>query len=161
VSDDGDGAGGLVLLVVIGVALAGGTWYMHQGQQDAVREHEPVEATVLSTSIDRTDEGADDDREVTFSPVVAYEYEVDGETYRSTTVRPAGMEKAYDGEREARAFLAEYEPGQQVTAYYDPAAPDEAFLVRETTGGLLRFTAVGALAAVLGVGGLLVRALGL
>ena len=141
---------GIVMAIVIGLGFAGGGLYMYQGQQEAIQEHEPVDATVVDTNVERevTDDGDDAD-EISYYARITYEYTVDGQTYTSTNVRPAGIEKGYNDRDGAENFLADYQEGQQVTAYYDPQAPDEAFLVRETSKGVLAFAGIGGLVALL------------
>ena len=61
----------------------------------AVQENQPTGATVQSTDIDIN---TDDDGDTSYSPVVTYEYTVDGQTYTQDNVFPGGFQR-YDGSR--------------------------------------------------------------
>jgi hypothetical protein len=61
-----------------------------------------------------------------WAPNVEYEYEVNGQTHRSTTIRY--FMPAYYQQAEARAVQSEYPQGAQMKAAYDPANPGRSVL---------------------------------
>ncbi len=89
----------------------------------------PIEATVVATSVDarRTGRGG-----VSYVPHVRYRYKVGEAIYESerTTVLDLASTRGW-----AEGVAARFHPGQTVTARYDPAHPEQAFLL-ETAGGL-------------------------
>jgi hypothetical protein len=68
--------------------------------------------------------------DVRFAPRIAYEYAVDGRTYRSEQITFAGAfwTLAPQG---AAAKVARYPAGKDVTVYYNPRRPAESVLERE------------------------------
>ncbi|SDE77828.1 DUF3592 domain-containing protein [Halorientalis regularis] len=89
--------------------------------------HDRVQATVVETGI----EEFDDDEE--YRPVVVYEYEIDGETYRSDNFYPGSTYPPYT-EAKARDRISGYESGETVTMFVDLDDPDRAFLERQPLG---------------------------
>ena len=63
-----------------------------------------------------------------YSPSVRYSYEVNGRQYTSNGVFPLGTES---GTREwASGIIDRFKAGMTCTAWYDPASPGDAFIVR-------------------------------
>ena len=85
--------------------------------------YRPVEATVLDT---RVEEHSDSDGS-TYEPVVTYRYYVNDRPYTASRVTPLKMSRSG---RWAYRVIAKYHTGATYTAYYDPAEPSEAFLMR-------------------------------
>ena len=85
--------------------------------------YRPVEATVLGT---RVEEHSDSDGS-TYEPVVEYRYYVNDRPYTATRVTPLKMSRSG---RWAHRVIAKYRTGATYMAYYDPADPSEAFLMR-------------------------------
>ena len=85
--------------------------------------YRPVEATVLGT---RVEEHSDSDGS-TYEPVVEYRYYVNDRPYTATRVTPLEMSRSG---RWAHRVIGKYHTGSTYTAYYDPADPSEAFLMR-------------------------------
>jgi len=69
-----------------------------------------------------------------WAPNIEYEYEVNGQTHRSTTIRY--FMPAYYQQAEARAVQAEYPQGTQTKAAYDPANPGRSVLEPGVPSGL-------------------------
>ncbi len=74
-------------------------------------------------------------REVTmYTPVVEYEYNVNGEIYTSSRV------SFFDGSStarfDARGVVDKYPQGKVVSAYYDPDNPQNSVLETEETGNI-------------------------
>lgn len=66
-------------------------------------------------------------------PRIEYEYQVNGETYRSNRVRLGTLAQTV---REATQTVAQYPPGTRLNVYYDPAQPQRACLERPRGGSL-------------------------
>lgn len=115
-----------------------------------LREHKrlttwlPVEATVLSKSVDRHS----DSDGTTYSPIVVYRYNVNDRQYTSSSVLPTKESRSGGW---ARNIVAEYEPNRTYTAWYNPADPAQAFLRRSRSIVAAIFTAIGALLVVVAV----------
>ena len=65
-----------------------------------------------------------------FAPQIAYEYVVDGRTYRSEHVAFGKVFWSL-APRRAAAKVARYPAGAQVTVYFNPQRPEEAVLERD------------------------------
>jgi hypothetical protein len=91
---------------------------------------ETVDATVVSTSIERVHErrGTDD-----YSPKATFNYSYEGETYTSSHMYPGGVSHEFETEEDARAQLEGYEQGATVTAYVPTDAPGDAFLKHQSS----------------------------
>jgi len=128
-----NGFGGSFAALWIGMSLlflAIGGYFVYE-QEVALREHEPTEATVVGTDIERdVDRNVGEPDDVTYTPKVRYRYEVDGETHTSTNVFPGGTPGR--GDRGwAEEITSDYGAGDEVTVYYDPDEPGEAYLVQK------------------------------
>jgi len=139
----------LLLFVAVFVLFAGMPVVDHNS---SVQHNKANTATVQGTDIDeRTN---DDERE--YSPVVVYEYTVNGEQYESSNVYP-GQFTRWHGSRSAAAdVVSEYTAGQQVTVQYNPNNPEEAYLQNNGWPSGWYFAAGGAVVVLLG-GGYFIR----
>jgi hypothetical protein len=112
--------------IVVGLAMVAFGGQTLVAQQQAVSTYEPVDATVLSSevSVHRNAQGT------MYSAAITYRYTVDGRTYESSDVRPGpgGWRK---GEEWARRVVRNHPEGATVTAYHDPDAPGESYLVED------------------------------
>jgi hypothetical protein len=61
---------------------------------------------------------------------VLYEYEVRGQMYQSSQLRPGDRFLMSHAERKNYDIVEQYPAGATVTVYYDPANPDESALER-------------------------------
>ena len=92
-------------------------------EQHRLSVFRPVQATVLST---RVDEHSDSDGS-TYEPVVVYRYRVGDRSYTASRVTP--LEESRSGSWASRV-AGRYEVGSTYTAFYDPANPADAYLLR-------------------------------
>lgn len=124
-------------------------------QFNASRDWPSVSAEVISAEIDTSSRRTSKTSHSTsYTPRIVYRYTVNGQTY--TSERAAF---AYKNSRStAQDFVKRFHPGAQVSAFYDPANPSEAVLVREGSRLLWVFIAFGSVFAAIG-GGLLIRLL--
>lgn len=144
---------GALLLVLIGLAMAGGGGYKWLEQGERIDSYESTEATVLSSEIAEHLSSSGEGTSRTYSPEITYEYTVDGRTYEGSNVLP-GSGETRKGENWARGIVENHPEGETVTAYYDPQNPSNAFLVENRermylfvagVGGLLALGSLGAL----------------
>lgn len=84
----------------------------------------PVTATVAGgeVTVNRDSDGD------TYTPVVHFTYRVGGVEHTAHTPQPLEISGDHGS---AQRVVARFTPGQQVTAWYNPAAPGEAYLIRE------------------------------
>ncbi len=80
-------------------------------------------------------------------PRIEYEYQTDGQIYRSDKVRLGTWSLSV---RDAAQVIKDYAPGAPVTVYYDPADPQHAVLDR-TGGGEWGGILLGLISAAVGV----------
>lgn len=113
-----------LLFLAIGV-------YIVYKQERALRSYEPTEATVVETDIDTDRSSAGSrPRKVVYQPVVEYRYHVDGKAYTTGNVYPGGTSSGDDRDS-AESVISDYRQGETVTAHYDPANPDDAYLMKQ------------------------------
>lgn len=114
------------VLALLGIALvwSGARQYRHQ--RGAVRRAQTASGTIEATGVDRIEDGS----QVAYVPRVEYEYLTPTRRRRSEQLYPGASRytKLFDSESAAEAALAGYEPGDSTLVYYDPEAPDHAFL---------------------------------
>lgn len=144
-------------MLVVGLAITGFGTYDYLNQSEAMSDAVAVDATVTGTEVDSVSQrrGGPD-----YRPVVTYEYTYDGASYTSRNRYPATFEPDYETRSAAEAELQGYERGEPVTAYVNPDAPSEAFLVKETSSGPLKLAGIGGVIVVVG-GVSILRGLGL
>lgn len=115
----------LAILVVIGGAVAGYGVMTYQDQQAAIDRAEPVDGVIVESSFT---EGTDSDGDRVFHVTIEFEYEYDGELYRSDRKQPGEGFSSEDTRAEANSVLESYPEGETVTVHVDPEQPDEGFL---------------------------------
>lgn len=150
---DKKGVGGVVVLLFLSVfgAFFVGAVFQHQV---AVQENTgTATATVTSTDIDVQ---TDDDGDKSYSPVVVYEYTVEGETYENDNVFPGGFQRSRGSRSWAEGIVAEYAVGSEATINYNPDDPSRAYLRNDGLPSLWIGGIAYAVVALLG-GGWLVR----
>lgn len=147
----GIGTVGTLLFLGIFAGLSGfGPAFEHNV---AVQEYEPTTATIQSTDIDvRTDSDGDEH----YNPVIEYEYTVDGEQYEQDNTFPGRFTRDRQSESWAQDIVDQYEPGEEVTVYYDPSAPQNAYLRNDGLPGGW-FVAVGFVPVAIAGGVYLIR----
>ncbi len=125
----------------------------------SVQKNQDVPAEVVSVEVDQRM----NDDEIEYTPVVVYRYTVDGESYTSDNVHPGGFVRWYGSRSTAESMVDRYEEGsdvrrdgEPVVAYYNPSAPDEAYLYDPGWPGGWWIAVVYSLLAVVG-GGYLAR----
>lgn len=143
---------GILVFLAIGGGLVYGGLYL-QGQMPSGEATEATDATVLES--DFTQRGSGSERE--FKIRVTYEYEVDGETYRSSNVKAGEASYTVDTRQSARELLDEqWADGATIEAQVDPDDPETAYLVGYRRGDRLERTLIHY--GLVGVGGLMILA---
>jgi hypothetical protein len=94
-----------------------------------------------------------------YSPQVAYTYSILGQQYTSNQVI-IGARQWYASRAKAEALLT-YQPGQQVTVYYNPDNPAQAILEVGATRGTWGTLTIGAVFTILGTIVLIISASGM
>ena len=150
-----------VVLAVVGLGLVA-VGLRRMGQASRSRRWPTVQGTVVSAIVksrqvpatpdpgEDAEEAAARAPQTVYRPEVTYTYEVDGRRLTGTTLNLEGLELS--NEERVRAHAARYAPGQSVTVYYDPAAPERAVLepgvhagswLMPAMGGIFLFVAGG------------------
>jgi hypothetical protein len=127
--------GFLGIFVAIGIGLFGLEVYR-------VATWQPVSARVLSVGIREVphDDGS------TYAPVVQYQYVINRQWYVSDRVLPINMSSSRGW---AERMRDRFRPGEQITAYVNPAKPSSAYLLREVSLAPLLFVGLPLLVAAL------------
>ena len=121
--------GGVLLLLPLLLLPLIVLWFAGRGvleEHSRLERYRSVPAVVLGTTIEQLP-GKAAHRGPTFVPRVVYRYVVDGRVYLGQQVSPREVGGT---EGWARRHAAEYHAGQHLSAYYDPVAPERAFLDR-------------------------------
>ncbi|MFC7056891.1 DUF3592 domain-containing protein [Halovenus salina] len=142
-SGSGGRAGFLVVLalVVVGGGLATVGWVDYARTNEIVASAEETEVTVLESSLSESG-GPAEDRSYTVT--IVYEYEVDGQTYQSSSVRPGLSDRSYSQRRRAQTLADKYPVGERRTGYVHPNEPDQSYLEQPSRADRLRDNALNA-----------------
>ena len=124
---------------------------------EATKSWTPTTARIISAEVQ---ENIDTVREsnggrrtrYTYTPIVRYEYDVEGRTYQGHRVKADNYSGSQTG---AYNTVNRYPVGAEVTAYVDPANPSQAVLEQgaDSTGVYL-FGGIGSLFGLVGLGAL-------
>ncbi len=104
-------------LIFVGIG-AYGVWDQHH----KITTYQPVTAKVRSTRV-----AEHRGKSTTYSPEVMYRYKVGDVAYTSHNVLPFSESAGYAW---AQEIISHYHPCQSTEAYYDPAKPGNAFLLK-------------------------------
>jgi hypothetical protein len=116
-------------LFIVGFALIfiGVGCYLAYLQSHALQTYLPVPATILSREIKSSH---DSHGSTTYAPSASYRYTINGQSYECSQVSVTKVSSSY---RWASEQLAKLPGGPNVTAYYNPAKPGRAFLLRDAS----------------------------
>lgn len=135
-----EGIGEILIVVLIFAGFVGGLGYIWMQQDEQIENFESIETTVLASDVVKRTGGSDEGGP-TYRPDITYEYSVNGQTYENSNVfpGPGGEAKggSQDGEEWAEDIVSDHPKGKQVTAYYNPENPSEAFLLENRNWGVL------------------------
>lgn len=93
----------------------------------------------------------------TFTPVVKYQYSVQGVEHTGSRIAFGAMNQSQNA---AHAVVARYPVGASVTVHYNPEKPGEAVLETRASGGTA-LAVLGGLFLLVGVGSIVMLAVGL
>ena len=117
---------------------------------------ERIDATIVHSAV-RSSTSKDTDGRVGFSnnttthtPDVRFRYVVSGEQYESEQLYPTIIGRSYASQSAAAEVLAPFPVNAKVRAYVDPAHPQHAFLINESSNGPVVFLVLGILMPLLG-----------
>lgn len=124
---------GVVCSVVIPILILGGIGYfLYKRNQQSVMARQIAQSwasttgKVLMSSVQSSHSG---NSHSTY-PVVVYQYEVNGQTHQSQTIKAGEQYLKVRVMGQAHATVARYPIGANVTVYYNPANPAESALER-------------------------------
>lgn len=135
------------IILLIGVAVLSWGTYAYVQDTAVLNERVEVTAEVTSTSVKGVDALRGGEQYV---PMATFEYSFRGMDHSSNNLFPGSSPPRYQDRAAAESRLAPFPVGEAVTAYVDPAAPGEAFLVDGRSGQATRYLAFGAFLALIG-----------
>jgi len=146
---------GLIVCVLLGVAMIGG------GAAGLVSDQRALaEAQAWPSTDGRIEESRISPHWVSgrrshyeYDPIVAYAYDVDGQTWRNDDIALSGSFRSRSRST-AENVLLDYPLGAKIRVYYSPADPQHSALRVETESGIWYFLMVIG-AVVLGLAGFL------
>ena len=114
------------ILSVAGTALSWSAVRQYRRQRGAVERAQEASGTIEHVGVERVANGT----QSAYVPTVEYEYLTATQRRRGDRLYPGASQytRLFHSESAAEAALAGYEPGGSTTVYYDPEAPDHAFL---------------------------------
>lgn len=137
-----------VLILVVGIGVAGYGGYSYVQQSDAIANTVEVDATITETDVRTVQQR----RSRSFVPEVTFEYRYQGASYTSSNVFPAGSAPRFNNRANAEDVLDNYGTGTTVTAYVNPDSPDSAFLENRRSNRPVRLAAIGGIVALAAAG---------
>jgi hypothetical protein len=149
---------GAVVIIVIGVAMAGFGGYNYQQTQSDLNNAVEAEGSIENVDItrdvtrrDRDDDGIKEE-EVSWTPNVEYTYTYQGQQYTSDSIRPGVAGESFDSRPAAVDVTEQFSAGQSVTVYVNSEEPSRAFLIKDSSFLLeYAFMGIGGLAVLLGL----------
>ena len=119
----------IILLMVLFIVTVTSSIFLHafgeaQHQHRAIQTYVQVDAKVLSSKV-TSYRGSKSG--VHYIPKITYEYKVNGASYQSSELKAVYVWGDQDW---ANEVVALYPPGRTCHAFYNPAKPDEAILLR-------------------------------
>jgi hypothetical protein len=114
----------------------------------AVQNNQATDATIVGTSIQQNTGAGNEER---YSPVITYEYEVNGQTYRNDNTFPGAFQR-WNSEGYAEHIAYQYRDREKTEVYYNPAKPSNAYVINDGKPGNWYFGALFT-ALVAGIGG--------
>lgn len=136
----------VVLSLLLGGAILVYGGYMFAIQSPSLDSTEQVDATIISTSVDRTS-----GPNPTFVPNATYTFTYEGETYTASGMYPGEYPREFDTKREARNRLSAVEPGEIVTVFIPNNSPNAAYIRRSRGSRPIYLMGIGGIILVLGL----------
>jgi Protein of unknown function (DUF3592) len=127
------GIAGAMCAMVVPVAVLGGIGiyvYRRRRMRDAVREAAQSWPSTMGVVVASTIRVTRTHRSRSETPVVAYQYQVDGQPYVGKVVKAGEQFFSARLHGDAQRTVDRYPVGAQVTVFYDPANPADSVLER-------------------------------
>jgi hypothetical protein len=125
--------GGGLCAVILPILILGGIgYYLYRRNQQSTAYWQAAQSwpsttgLVLGSTIKVTRSA----RSRSETPVVVYEYEVNGRSYKEHSIKAGDQFMRIQVFGEAMATISRYPVGKKVTVYYDPANPARSALER-------------------------------
>ncbi|HCK67113.1 MAG TPA: hypothetical protein DHW49_12690 [Anaerolineae bacterium] len=126
---------GSACAIILPILIIGGIgYYLYKRNQQSMAQRQDAQqnwssttATILMSSV-QTSHSSTGGSSV--YPVIVYQYEVNGKTYQSQTVRVGDKFLKVNIPSQAQKTVDKYPIGAKVTVYYDPNNPAECALER-------------------------------
>lgn len=125
---------GAACAVILPILIIGGVgYYLYKRNQQSSAQRQSAQnwasttGTVLMSSVQSSHSGSGGHSTY---PVIVYQYQVNGKTYQSQTLRAGDKYLKVNVSWQAQETVDKYPIGKQVTVYYDPNNPAECALER-------------------------------
>ncbi len=127
----GSGTQSVGFLIILGLVVVGGGlvtigWVDYVRTNEVVTNAEQTEVTILESSVSEPDGSSSDNDE--YRITIRYEYEIDGQRYKSSSVNPGISDRSYSQRWRAQAIVDKYPVGETRTGYVHSAEPNRAYL---------------------------------
>jgi hypothetical protein len=91
---------------------------------------QPIPARILDSRVEESESGSGEDYSVSYSPIITYEYQTMGQSYRGNLIAFGSEGIGYGSRKKAEKVIARHPTGTPVTVYYNPADPSQSVLER-------------------------------
>lgn len=125
---------GTACAVIIPILIIGGIgYYLYKRNQQSMEQRQDSQhwasttGTILMSSVQTSHSSSGG---ASIYPVIVYQYDVNGKTYQSQTVRVGDKYLKVTIPGQAQKTVDKYPIGSKVTVYYDPNNPAECALER-------------------------------
>lgn len=125
---------GSACAIILPILIIGGIgYYLYKRNQQSMAQRQDAQnwasatGTIMMSSVQSSRSGTGG---YSTHPVVVYQYEVNGKTYQSQTIRVGDKFLKVNLSSRAQSTVDKYPIGAKVTVYYDPNNPAECALER-------------------------------
>ena len=136
----------VVLSLLLGSAILVYGGYMFAVQTPELDSTEQVDATIISTSVDRTS-----GPNPAFVPNATYTFTYEGETYTASGMYSGENPREFDTKREARNRLSAIEPGEIETVFIPNNSPHAAYIRQSRGSRPIYLMGIGGIILLLGL----------
>jgi len=140
-----------VFVLLVGLGMVGVGGYVAITDTATLDNKQAVTAEVTALDIEEVSASRGS---TAYVPVVTFRYTFQGMEYASDRLYPGDTQRKYGDRATAESKLSPYTVGETTTAYVDPGAPAEAFLIDSRTGMGIGSVLVGAAVCLIGGAGL-------
>lgn len=101
-----------------------------QRKVQEVRTWPSVTGQVIEAGLSRSSSGGMETHNTTYGAKITYQYQVKNKVYRASTLKPGGQLELSTTSHAGKK-LKRYGLNQEVTVFYNPQKPEEAYLEKE------------------------------